>query len=229
MKYLLWDIDGTLLLSARAGIDALREAIRLRYDCNGFEFSHELAGCTDSHIVKKAITDLKGSCKSSDAAGLMILYHRLLPDFLKSHPGYLLPNVQNVLSYLKDNDTGYRSALLTGNAGRAARMKLSHYGIEAFFDYSISAFGELSENRSVLAEAVFQKLYVQNPAIRAEEITIIGDTPHDIKCAEAIGARSLIILAGSSYNEEELRKYNPWKILPRLPDDSNDFLSELSQ
>ena len=200
MNYLFWDIDGTLLLSARAGIDALKEAIRIRYNCNDFTFSHELAGCTDSHIIKRAITDIKGSCKASDAAGLLILYYRLLPEFLQSHKGRLLPNVENVLNYLDQNEAGYISALLTGNAGHAAHMKLKHYGIFLFFDYSLSAFGELSEDRTILAQAAFHKLYVKNPAIKPEEVTIIGDTPNDIKCAKAIGARSLIVLAGSSYS-----------------------------
>ena len=229
MKYLFWDIDGTLLLSARAGIDALKEAIRIRYNNSDFNFSHELAGCTDSHIIKTAITDLKGSCRASDAAGLLILYHRLLPDALKSPPGYLLPNVKNVLTYLNQNDTGYTSALLTGNAGHAAHMKLKHYGIESFFDYNLSAFGELSEDRTTLAKVAFQRLYIQNPNIKPEEITIIGDTPHDIRCAHAIGARSLIILAGSSYSEDDLKKHNPWKMIPQLPYNSQDFLAELAE
>jgi len=228
MKYLFWDIDGTLLISARAGIDALKEAIRIRYNRNDFIFSHELAGCTDSHIIKTAITDLKGNCKASDAAGLLIEYHKLLPDFLKSHAGYLLPNVKNVLNYLNQNETGYASALLTGNAGHAAHMKLKYYGIENYFDYSLSAFGELSEDRTMLAKAAFQKLYVKNPAIRPDDITIIGDTPHDIKCANAIGARALIIMAGSSYSADELKNHNPWKIIEKLPDNSQEFLTELA-
>jgi hypothetical protein len=67
--------------SARAGVDALKEAIRIRYNCSDFTFSHELAGCTDSHIIKNSIIDIKGSCNASDAAGLLILYYRLLPNF----------------------------------------------------------------------------------------------------------------------------------------------------
>jgi phosphoglycolate phosphatase-like HAD superfamily hydrolase len=107
-------------------------------------------------------------------------------------------------------------------------MKLKHYGIEKYFDYGLSAFGELSEDRTILAQAAFQKLYVKNPSIKPEEVTIIGDTPNDIKCANAIGARSLIVLAGSSYSAEELAKHKPWKIIKKLPDKSQEFLTELA-
>lgn len=229
MKYLFWDIDGTLLLTARAGVDALKEAIKIRYNNDQFEFSHDLAGRTDSYIIKNAITDLKGSCRASDAAGLLILYYRLLPEALKTHPGQLLPNVKSILTYLQENETGYSSALLTGNVSNAAHLKLRHYGIEDYFDYRLSAFGELSEDRTMLAKAAFQKLYVQNPAIDPQDITIIGDTPHDIICANAIGARSLIVLAGSGHSEDELKKHNPWKIIPQLPNDSEAFFNYLAE
>ena len=81
----------------------------------------------------------------------------------------------------------------------------------------------------MLAKAAFQKLYVQNPAIDPQDITIIGDTPHDIICANAIGARSLIVLAGSGNSEAELKKHNPWKIIPQLPNDSEAFFNYLAE
>ena len=82
MRILFWDIDGTLLLTQRAGIDALKESMRIRYGKNDFEFSHSLAGRTDSFIIKNAITEIKGKCTASDAAGLLITYNKILPQFL---------------------------------------------------------------------------------------------------------------------------------------------------
>lgn len=228
MQYLFWDIDGTLLLTARAGIDALKEAINIKYRNNEFDFSHGLAGKTDSFIIKNAIKDLKGSCNAADAAGLLILYNQLLPDFLQSHKGKVLPNVVTTLAYLQEKAPQYTSALLTGNCSRAAHMKLKHYKLEQYFNYQLSAFGELSEDRDMLAKAAFQKLYIQNPQIKPEEVLIIGDTPHDIQCAQAIGARCLIILSGSFYEEAELQTYNPWKIIAELPANPEDFLKLLT-
>ncbi|MEG0798028.1 MAG: HAD hydrolase-like protein [Acidaminococcaceae bacterium] len=229
MKYLFWDIDGTLLLTGRAGIDALREAIRTRFHNNDFDFSHGLAGCTDSYIIKQAITDLKGRCTAADAAGLLILYNQLLPAALLTHQGKLMPNVQTTLAYLQQTQTNYTSALLTGNCSTAAHLKLKHYGLEPYFDYRLSTFGELSEERTLLAQAALQKLYVQNTAINPQTLTIIGDTPHDIKCAQAIGARCLIILAGSGYSEAELQEQRPWKIIKELPSDPQAFVALLDE
>lgn len=93
MKYLFWDIDGTLLLTQRAGIDALKESIRIRFGKKNYKFSHSLAGRTDSFIIKNVLTDIKGKYSSADAAGLLITYNKILPNSLTSHPGSLMPNV----------------------------------------------------------------------------------------------------------------------------------------
>ena len=61
MLYLAWDIDGTLLLTNRAGYDALQEAIcDYFFRKEPYEFKHTLAGCTDSSIIKEIVTDIKG-------------------------------------------------------------------------------------------------------------------------------------------------------------------------
>lgn len=229
MNYLYWDIDGTLLLTSRAGSDALIEAIKLKFNIRDFTFSHSLAGCTDTYIVKTAIKEIKGTCSAADAAGLLIHYYRLLPEYLSKRQGHLLPNIANTLQSLhQDNKKSFTSALLTGNATLAAHMKLKHFGLEKYFNYPLSVFGELSEDRNLLAQIAFHKLNLVTPNIEPENIIIIGDTPNDIKCAQAIGARSLIILAGSSYSEKELASHNPWKIIKELPFDTREFIDELA-
>ena len=51
------------------------------------------------------------------------------------------------------------------------------------------------------------------------DIFLIGDTPNDIICAKAIGARCLAVLAGSTYTKEQLAEHEPWKIIDKLPDE----------
>ena len=72
MLYLAWDIDGTLLLTNRAGYDALQEATQEYFHLKEpYQFKHSLAGCTDSAIIKEIVTEIKGRCTSGWAAGLM--------------------------------------------------------------------------------------------------------------------------------------------------------------
>ena len=99
MKYIFWDIDGTLLLTGLAGADALRAAIKELFGVENFQFSHPLAGATDSQIIKQICIDIKGRCRTFDAANILINYHRLLPKFLKERQGNLMPNVTATLAY----------------------------------------------------------------------------------------------------------------------------------
>ena len=104
MLYLAWDIDGTLLLTNRAGYDALQEATcDYFYRKEPYVFKHTLAGCTDSSIIKEIVTDIKGHCTSGWAASLSLKYEMYLKQHLKLHKGRLMPNVEKTLQYLKEN------------------------------------------------------------------------------------------------------------------------------
>ena len=159
----------------------------------------------------------------------MIHYHQLLEKYLPSHHGSLMPNVKETLQYFSKQQTNYKTCLLTGNTRAGAFAKLRHYGIAQYFDSRYSACGELSEGRCELAKTAYQRLYLLEPDLTPDNVIIVGDTPNDILCAQAIKARSLIILAGSTYNTEELKSYNPWQIIPELPDDPRDFAALLDK
>ena len=130
MKYIFWDIDGTLLLTGMAGADALRACIKQQFGVENFQFSHPLAGATDSQIIKQICIDIKGRCRTFDAANLLINYHRLLPHYLQERQGRLMPNVAETLAYF-DGLEGFTTCLLTGNTTTGAYAKLNRYGIAA--------------------------------------------------------------------------------------------------
>jgi len=224
MKYLLWDIDGTLLLTNYAGVAALKHSIKTIYGIDNFQFTHGLAGRTDTFIAKEAIKEIKGQASPQEITALLSLYTSTLPKFLGKKAGHLLPHVQSTLENL-DKRAEVNSLLLTGNCEKAAQAKLDFFSITQYFDFELSAFGEISDLREDLAKAAWQKLHQLNNQLHIDDVIVIGDTPHDITCAAAIGARSLIVTTGSSYTKQELATYNPWKIISELPQDSEEFLS----
>lgn len=225
MKYIFWDIDGTLLLTGLAGADALRAAIKQQFGIEAFQFSHPLAGATDSQIIKQICIDIKGRCRTFDAANLLINYHRLLPEFLKERHGRLMPNVAETLAYFKGL-AEFKTCLLTGNTATGAYLKLQRYGIDKYFDSHYAVCGELSEDRNELGKIALRRLQVMYPEeeISGSDIFLIGDTPNDIICANAIGARCLAVLAGSSYTKGQLAEHAPWKIIDKLPDEPQELV-----
>lgn len=229
MKYLLWDIDGTLLVSGGAGIRAISETVKQRFNKDDFDFGETMAGRTDSYIIKKIVKQYKSKYTAADAAGFFITYNQIFSKLLKTSNGNLLTNVKKTLEYLETSKDEFTSTLLTGNCKPSGMEKVKHFGINHHFNIQLSAFGELSENREFLAEAAYQKISVQDPSVTPEDIIVIGDTPFDVSCAHAIGARSLIILEGKFNSLESIKAENPWKIIEKLPDNPIEFVNLLKE
>lgn len=218
MKYLFWDIDGTLLLTGGAGANAMLDVIKEHYFLKDFKFQKSLAGRTDSEIIKEAVLQIKGHFHAADAASLLIRYHMALPKYLNRYQGYVLPHVQKTLDYFSHLDSQFTNCLLTGNTKTAAKLKLSHYQLDQYFDFNRSVFGELSEDRTELAKIAWQRFYVRDPEISTKDFIFIGDTPNDVLCANAIDAKCLVVLTGSHYKPEDFQEVKPWKILQTLPE-----------
>ena len=228
MKYICWDIDGTLLLTNYAGVAAMKDTIKELYGLDQFEFTYGMAGRTDTYIARKAIEGIQGCCSPEEIAHMLTAYGHKLPASLVEKNGHLLPHVKETLEWIRQ-DPGTTSLLLTGNCEAAAHAKLQYFGIEKEFDYGRSAFGEISELRGDLSQALWEKVQEADPAVTPDQLIVVGDTPHDITCAQAIGVRSLIVLKGSSYPKDRLEVYHPWKIIPELPEDPRDFSAILEE
>lgn len=222
-KHLMWDVDGTLLVTGGAGMEAMIQVIKDYYFLDAFAFQKSLAGRTDSEIIKSAVTFIRGRCHLSEVASLIIRYQMELPKWLKKHQGRVMKNVEKTLQYFQQEESKYENCLLTGNIRMGAKLKLAHYGLDKYFNFDHSVFGELAEDRRELARIAFQRFYISEPNTTSEDLIFIGDTINDVLCAQAIGARCIIILDGSSKKREDFADCQPWKIIAALPDNPADF------
>jgi phosphoglycolate phosphatase-like HAD superfamily hydrolase len=94
-------------------------------------------------------------------------------------------------------------ALLTGNYEAAARLKLEYFDLWRYFHGG--AFGDEAPDRNELVpRAVHRIASSGGPSIAARDAIVIGDTPLDVACAAAAGARSIAVATGS-YSVEQLR------------------------
>lgn len=229
MRYLMWDIDGTLILTGGAGYDALVKVIKEYYHLDAFEFTKTLAGRTDSEIIKGVIMRLRGRPNIAEAASLMIRYHMALPAEMPRHPGRILKNVEAALKYFARPASRYENCILSGNTRTGSKIKLEYFGLYKYFNFNHSAFGEISECRDDIAKIAWQRFYLNDPAVSKNDLIIIGDTPNDARCAQAIGVRALIVLFGSRYKREDFVDVVPWKILDALPDDPAELEAMLDE
>jgi phosphoglycolate phosphatase-like HAD superfamily hydrolase len=212
MIVLFWDIDGTLLTTGKAGVPAWEEAVK---EVVGRDFqlsTFRIAGLTDYQIAVRTF-ELLGVDVDDDTIRRMVKrYEDLLPDALPLKKGRVLPNVREILDRLRERDD-VRSYLLTGNTRGGARAKLTHYDLFKYFPDG--AFAEDASERSVIAGRALELAKRAGP-VSDRGVFVVGDTPHDIHCANAIGARTVAVATGG-YSIDELESHNPWRAFRELP------------
>jgi phosphoglycolate phosphatase len=205
---LFWDIDGTLLTTGRAGVfaleDALDEVFGVRFDL----MAERLPSGMTEHDVAAAVFELAGVVADEEQTDRFIrAYERALPASLPRREGRVLPGVREILEDLAPR-SDVQSFLLTGNTPAGALAKLEHYGLDGFF--ADGAYCIAPGPRTVIAHRAVEL------APDADERYVIGDTPHDVDAAKAIGARS-IALATGGFSVDELAAHEPWLTLETLP------------
>jgi phosphoglycolate phosphatase len=208
---LLWDIDGTLLTTARAGIHAWEEAVAERFGHPVDLSDFQTAGLTDVEIARRLAAN--HGLSPAVAERLLQSYERRLPECLGRRTGAVLPNVLPILERLRGR-SDVHSTLLTGNTRSGAGAKLRHYGLAQFFEGG--AFADGADDRATIARTALAQAHRLLGTVSPEQVYVIGDTAHDVACGKAIGARVVAVATGG-YTLEQLRATDPWWLLPALP------------
>ncbi|ACB77468.1 HAD family hydrolase [Opitutus terrae] len=212
---LLWDIDGTLILSGGAGERALVLALEREFGILGTLEDIEVAGRTDPWIARRVLAKFAVPDTPENVSRYLDGYLRALPRELANPHAHTLPGVRELLGALalrKDIAQG----LLTGNLRRGAEIKLSHHKLWGHFAFG--AFGDDGENRDELGPHALRRACAHHSVeFTAERVFVIGDTPHDITCGKAFGARTIGVATGR-YTVEQLRAFSPTAVFPTLAD-----------
>ena len=214
-RLLLWDIDSTLIDSGHAGVKALQRVVELRYGAQDDFSDLEIAGRTDSGIVRSILGKYGVGLTSGNVDGFLEEYLALLPEFLHQPDGHVLPGVVKILQYLQRRPDRVL-ALLTGNLERGAKLKLGHYGLWDYFEFG--AFADDHHDRNELgafARARAREKHGEDFAVA--RIDVIGDTGHDIACGRIFGARTIAVATGS-WSRERLAKERPDFLFDDLSD-----------
>lgn len=215
-RYLFWDIDGTLLTTARAGIFAWEDAVR---DVLGVDVdfsSLQTAGLTDAEIAA-LIAGQQGHAGSETCNALLRRYAELLPGALPRRDGHVLPQVRENLEALCRRDDVV-CMLLTGNVAAGAEAKLRHYGLWEFFAETGGAFSVEGSDRPSIARRARELAAEHGGEVPpGERMVVIGDTPHDVACGQVIGARTVAVATGPGYGVAELEAAGADVVLEELP------------
>ena len=219
MRIVLFDIDGTLLRSGGIGRVAMEHALTKVFGASG-SMDYRYDGKTDRQIVRETMrlegfTDDQIDAQMDD---LLAAYVSALEAELATgqRSVLLLDGVAELLDQL-DREKQVVVGLLTGNIHQGARAKLSAAGID-LDRFRVTAFGSDHELRPELpAVAQRRASELLGVDIQGNKVIIVGDTPADIECGQAIGARAIGVATGR-YSVEQLSKYNPYAVFETLAD-----------
>ncbi len=194
-KFILFDIDQTLIESGGGGLSAMTMAFeKVTGISNGFN-GISYAGKTDPQIMREALTAQGLSANGNVLNRLIEVYLRYFPQEMAKRGGRIKPGVNELVERLhlrRDRHLG----LLTGNVEKGARIKLGHFDLNRYF--SLGAFGSDSEDRNSLLPIALERFRQRTGMpVTYRDCIVIGDTPRDVECARVHGTPCIGVATGS--------------------------------
>jgi phosphoglycolate phosphatase len=202
----LFDIDGTLLLTAGAGRRAILRALSALHPITDALEHIRFDGKTDPQIVVELL-EASGHAEPRDRDLIAAVCRSYVGELATelTHPRTrmtVMPGIAALLDALEAEGDALLG-LVTGNLAEGAALKLEASGLGTT-RFRVGAYGSDSPHRPDLPAIAAQRaeaLFGRVPT--GAEVVIIGDTPADVTCGRGIAARAIGVATGS-YTIEEL-------------------------
>jgi phosphoglycolate phosphatase len=207
----LWDIDGTLLVTGGAGAVAWQRAFEELHGVEANIEEHTSAGMTDPEIagiIFREVVGREGSQEERAAAIAGYLSH--LEAAVKESPGYrVMPGIEEILPRLAA--AGVLQGLVTGNIEAAAQIKLARADLNRYFQFG--GYGSDASDRTEVTEKALERAdaVAGSPIDRTTAISV-GDTPRDISAGHGAGIRVVGVATGSYTVDQQREAGADWPI-----------------
>jgi phosphoglycolate phosphatase len=211
VKLVLFDIDGTLVHTGGAGIKAFAKVFATEFNVpNGVE-KIRFAGRTDVNLVREFFTMNRIEPSEANFRRFFERYVFWLDQILHQSETTACSGVVEFMQALRTLPNPPLFGLLTGNIRLGAEIKLRHFDL--WKEFETGGFADDHEDRDQIAHAAFRRgARVLGSELRGEQVVVIGDTPLDIRCGRAIGAKVLAVATGGA-TLDELKRHQPdWAV-----------------
>ncbi len=199
----LFDIDGTLLVTGGAGAVAWQRAFRELHGVDADIEEHTHAGMTDPEIAEIVFREVIGrDGTDAERAAAIAAYLSHLGDAVAESDGYrVMPGVEELLPRLVEQ--GVLLGIVTGNIESAAHIKLARADLNRFFAFG--GYGSDSRDRTELTRRALERgATVAGSPLDPATAIAVGDTPRDVIAGHGAGIKVVGVATGA-YGVEELR------------------------
>lgn len=217
IRAVLFDIDGTLLVTGGAGAVAWQRAFRELHGIDANIEEHTHAGMTDPEIAEIVFREVIGrdgtDAERAEAIGGYLSH---LADAVSESDGYrVMPGIEGLLPRLIEQ--GILLGIVTGNIEAAAHIKLARAGLNRFFAFG--GYGSDSRDRTELTKRALERGELVSGATLADGACIaVGDTPRDVIAGHGAGIKVVGVATGS-YKIEQLSEAGADHAIATVADD----------
>lgn len=211
LKLVLFDVDGTLIRTGGAGVHAFTRTGAAEFHVPDGMRQMQFAGRTDTSLVREFFQRHGIAATPENFRRFFDRYVFWLDHLLPQHPGAVCPGVRELLAGLQALPQPPLLGLQTGNIRLGAEIKLRHFGLWGWFE--VGGFGDDSELRGELTRLAVERAARRlGHQLAPEEVVVVGDTPHDVDCARAVGARVLAVATGGATREQLTARSPDWLV-----------------
>jgi phosphoglycolate phosphatase-like HAD superfamily hydrolase len=211
IRLVLFDIDGTLVLTGGAGTAAFTRTFAKHFNLHHGTEKMKFAGRTDVSLVREFFRIHNVTATPEHFEMFFEHYVFWLEHILQLHGGEACRGVRKFIQDLQALPNPPVLGLLTGNIQLGAEIKLRHFGLWETFQFG--GFANDHEERDHIAAAAFARARrVLGKDLQPEEVVVIGDTPFDVRCGKFIGAKTLAVATGGSKLEELKTTTTDWAV-----------------
>ena len=211
VRLVLFDIDGTLIHTGRAGVRAFGRAFATEFNIPDGTEQLKFSGRTDTGIAREFFLQNQIEPSRENFRRFFDCYVFWLDHLLTQTRGGVFPGVWEFIHQLHALSRPPAIGLLTGNIRLGAEIKLRRFELWEIFQ--TGAFADDDEDRNQIAAiAKLRGSRLLNEILPGDQILVIGDTPLDVRCAQHIGAKTLAVATGGAKWEELKPAHPDWLV-----------------
>jgi phosphoglycolate phosphatase len=211
IRAVLFDIDGTLLVTGGAGAVAWQRAFLELHGVEANIEEHTHAGMTDPEITEIVFREVIGRDGSEEERAQAIAgYLGHLADAVAESDGYrVMPGIEEILSRLAGE--GVLLGIVTGNIESAAHIKLARADLNRYFAFG--GYGSDSRDRTELTKKALERGgEVSGTPLDLGATIAVGDTPRDVQAGHGAGIKVVGVATGAYSVAEQQAAGADWAI-----------------